>query len=228
MFTRRGGVSEGPFASLNTSFACGDRPENVERNRARIARWAGLQETVYLNQVHGDHVLVMADGASSDRAMPITADAVVTDIRNRLLVIQVADCQAVLLFDPVGLVVANVHSGWRGSVRNILGKTVAVMTRRFGCRPAHLRAAIAPSLGPCCAEFMHYRRELPVKLWPYKDRCDRFDFWAISRDQLLAAGLRPDFVVHSGLCTRCRTDQFYSYRASRRTGRFAVVIGLRK
>jgi YfiH family protein len=227
VFTRQGGVSRGPFVSLNTSFSCGDQPDSVRRNRARIARWAGLTETVYLNQVHGDDVLVIKRDAPSAEQGPATADAVVTDLCNRLLIIQVADCQAILLFDPVRRVIGNVHSGWRSSVSNILGKTVAVLTQRFGCRPADMRAGIAPSLGPCCAEFVHYRRELPPALWPYKDQRDRFDFWAISRDQLLAAGLRPDAIVSSGVCTRCHTEQFYSYRASRRTGRFAVVIGLR-
>ncbi len=227
VFTRQGGVSRGPWASLNTSFGCGDRPDHVVRNRARIARWAGLAEVVYLNQIHGDEVLVLEDAMASGGQMPATADAVVTGTCNRLLVVQVADCQAVLLFDPVHRVIANVHSGWRGSVRNILGKTVALMVRRFRCRPEDMRAGIAPSLGPCCAEFVHYRRELPPELWSYKDHRDRFDFWAISRDQLLAAGLRSDAIIHSGVCTRCQTQRFYSYRASHHTGRFAVVIGLR-
>ncbi len=226
VFGRRGGVSEGPFASLNVAFGCGDLPENVVRNRARIARWSGLREAVYLNQVHGDTVRVVTRDTAAGHA-PATADAVVTDVRGRLLVIQVADCQAVLLFDPRRRVVANVHSGWRGSVRNILGKTVEVMVGRFGCRADDLRAAIAPSLGPCCAEFVHYRRELPREFWPYRDQHRRFDFWAISRDQLTAAGMRPGFIVNSGICTRCRSEAYYSYRAGHRTGRFAVVIGLK-
>ncbi len=227
VFGRRGGVSTGPFASLNVSFICGDLPENVVRNRTRVARWTGLQEAVYLNQVHGDTVQVITRDTVAAGLPTATADAVVTDARQQLLVIQVADCQAVMLFDPVRRVIANVHSGWRGSVCNILGKTVDVMVRRFGCRADDLRAAIGPSLGPCCAEFVHYRRELPRLFWPYQDQRHRFDFWAISRDQLTAAGLQPDFIVHSGICTRCRSEEFYSYRASHRTGRFAVAIGLK-
>ena len=139
-----------------------------------------------------------------------------------------ADCQAILLYDPVRRVVANVHSGWRGSVSDIAGKTVAAMENRFGCRGRNLVAAIAPSLGPCCAEFRNYREEIPESFWRYKDGAEHFDFWKISRDQLAAAGLTPDNIHAGGLCTRCRTDLFYSYRGeARQTGRFAAVIGLR-
>jgi len=226
VFTRQGGYSQGPYASLNTSFACGDHPDSVARNRIRIARWAGLTAPVYLTQVHGDAVLALKNDAASGKDSPAMADAVVTNVRNRLLVIQVADCQAVLLFDPVRHVAANVHSGWRGSAKNILAKTVVVMTNVFGCRPADIRAGIAPSLGPCCAEFINYRQELPSGFWRYKDRRDCFDFWGISQDQLMAAGLRADHITNSGICTRCHQELFFSYRACRRTGRFAVVIGL--
>lgn len=227
VFTRQGGCSRGPYASLNTSFACGDHPDNVVSNRARISHWADLSMTIYLNQVHSDEVLVLKDDTLYAKLAPAMADAVVTNACNRLLVIQVADCQAVLLFDPVRRVVGNVHSGWRSSVKNILAETVAVMKRQFGCRATDIRAGIAPSLGPCCAEFVNYRHELPTDFWRYKDRCNRFDFWAISRDQLLGAGLRKGHIANSGICTRCHAEHFFSYRACRQTGRFAVVIGLR-
>jgi copper oxidase (laccase) domain-containing protein len=132
------------------------------------------------------------------------------------------------LYDPVRRVVANVHSGWRGSVADIAGKTVAVMKNGFGCRGGDMVAAIAPSLGPCCAEFVNYRDEIPEHFWTYRDTKNHFDFWSISCDQLTAAGLRPENIHSGGMCTRCGTDYFYSYRGeARNTGRFAAVIGLR-
>jgi len=141
--------------------------------------------------------------------------------------IQVADCQPILLWDPVRQVAANVHSGWRGSVQNIPGLTVAVMQERFNCNAKDMLAAIGPSLGPCCSEFVHYRTEIPQRFWRYKDAADRFDFWAITCDQLQTAGIDPVNIACSGICTRCSTDRFFSYRGEGTTGRFAAVIGLR-
>lgn len=117
------------------------------------------------------------------------ADAVITDIKGIFLVIQVADCQSVMLYDPHQKAIANIHSGWRGSIMNIIGKCADTMVREFGCRPENLLAGISPSLGPCCSEFIHYKEEIPEPLWKYKHRDkDFFDFWAMSRDQLMEKG----------------------------------------
>ena len=230
VFSRRGGRSRAPFDELNVAFSVGDRPEAVRENRRLVAKTGDCRYTVYANQVHGTEILVYADMQTALRsgAFPLTGDALITDVPGLALAVQVADCQAILLYDPVKRVVANVHSGWRGSVHDIAGKTVAAMETRFGCRGADLVAAIAPSLGPCCAEFIHFRKEIPEKLWQYKDDANHFDFWKMSCDQLAAAGLKPGNIHPGGLCTRCCPNDFYSYRGEdRKTGRFAAVIGLR-
>ncbi|MGD8369372.1 MAG: peptidoglycan editing factor PgeF [Desulfobacterales bacterium] len=225
VFTRKGGASKGPFAELNVGMGAGDNPEHVRENRRRIGRALGVETAVFLRQRHGSRVVVDCDGAQG-RPGPEEADAVITDRTGRLLVIQVADCQAVILHDPVRKVVANIHSGWRGSVADILGKTVTRMQSQFGCRTEDLRAGIGPSLGPCCAEFIHYRKEIPSALWQYRVGDCHFDFWTMSVDQLKAAGVAKRHIEVAGLCTRCRTDLFFSYRGERTTGRFAVAAGL--
>jgi copper oxidase (laccase) domain-containing protein len=130
-----------------------------------------------------------------------------------------------MLVDPVRRVAANIHSGWRGSIVDIAGAGVETMHREFGCDPEEILACVSPSLGPCCAEFVHYEKEIPEHLWPYRDRDRRFDFWAMTRDQLLARGLQARNIEISGICTRCRPDLFFSYRHAPVTGRFASVIG---
>jgi hypothetical protein len=228
IFTRHGGCSTGPFESLNVGLSVGDEPPHVERNRALIAGAVGAETLFAARQVHGREVAVVErdDVVSADlRQICVpTADALITAVKGVALLIQVADCQPILLYDPVQNVIANVHSGWRGSVQNIVGRTIETMTERFGCLPPDIIAGVGPSLGPCCAEFIHYRREIPQHLWSYKNSRDYFDFRAMTRDQLKNAGVRDDHISIADICTRCRTDLFYSYRKAHTTGRFASVI----
>jgi hypothetical protein len=233
VFGRGGGVSPAPFDSLNVGVNCGDGSDNVRVNRERIQRCLGLPHAAYLRQVHGGEVRVhaRADRNAERRRHqalldPQAGDALVSDIPGLLLVIQVADCQAVLLHDPRRRVVANIHAGWRGSVAEIVPRTVAVMERRFGCLPGDLLAAVCPSLGPCCAEFIRYRDEIPERYWAYGNAARHFDFWAITRDQLRRSGVPSDRIAISGVCTRCHPERYFSYRGQRTTGRFAAAIGL--
>ncbi|MBI9084081.1 MAG: laccase domain-containing protein [Desulfobacterales bacterium] len=227
IFTRHGGVSQGPFQSLNMAFGVGDQPDAVLENRRILADCMGGAEPVFLDQVHGTRVRrIASDSPTSGSGVSLTGDAMVTARAGTALTIQTADCQAILLFDPQRRVVANVHSGWRGSVANVIGQTLAAMTDAFGCRPKGVLAGIGPSLGPCCAEFRHYRREIPEPLWGYGDSRHHFDFWALSRDQLVGAGVAEANVEAAGICTRCRTDRFFSYRAEGVTGRLAAAIAL--
>lgn len=228
VFTRKGGCSTGSYASLNVGFGVGDRSVAVASNRDIVSRSMEGLRLIFIRQVHGRGVVVLKAEEMPGLASggPLMGDAIVTDIRGTGLVIQTADCQAVMLFDPKKQVAANVHSGWRGSIQNIIGKTVRTMISRFGCDPEDIQAGIGPSLGPCCGEFIHYREEIPPTFWKYKGQNRHFDFWAASRDQLSDAGIPAENIFSSRICTRCRTDLFFSYRAEGATGRMAMVIGL--
>jgi YfiH family protein len=231
VFARTGGFSPPPFHSLNAGLSVGDDPNAVMQNRTAIAEYLDGTELVFLNQTHETSVIVFdknaADSPTLKHQPPFSGDAMVSNIPGRTLAIQVADCQAVMLFDPEKQVVANVHSGWRGSVRNITGKCVEVMKTRFGCRPADIIAGVSPSLGPCCCEFIHYRTEIPKSFWRYKDRQDHFNFWAVTRDQLADCGILPKNIELSNLCTKCNDHLFFSYRQAKQTGRFVSAIGLK-
>jgi YfiH family protein len=253
VFTRKNGKSKGPFQSLNVSFGVGDNDQTVLENRKIISRCFNGNDLVFLDQVHGTRIIayskehrfyrmldtndcfkdeysetlgVQTDiyGIESERTFE--ADAIVTDIPGKLLVIQVADCQSVLIYDPVQKVAANVHSGWRGSINNIIGCTLKVMENSFGCRSRDIVAGIGPSLGPCCAEFVNYKNEIPEPFWKYKNDNNYFDFWSISRDQLCEAGVLLENVDLSQMCTKCDLERFFSYRGEGTTGRFAALIGL--
>lgn len=232
IFTRHCGHSTGDFRSLNVSHNLGDAADDVRKNRNWISRAIEGQDLVFVKQVHGDQIVILnsknIDSYGGLYRAIATGDALVTDISGKFLTTQLADCQSILLYDPVRHVIANVHSGWRGSIRNILGRAVGVMKKSFKCYSAHIIAGIGPSLGPCCAEFVNYRKEIPQKFWRYKSTDDHFDFWTLSRDQLIHAGVLSENIETSGICTKCNTQTFFSYRGEKRTGRFAAVIGLNR
>jgi YfiH family protein len=232
IFTRQSGHSTGPFQSLNVSFGLGDADENVTNNRRVIAQVIECDDLVFLEQVHGDQVVIFnrKNSVYPKAALQVlgVGDAIVTDVCGKFLTTQLADCQSVLLYDPIQRVVANVHSGWRGSIKNILGRTLGDMKKHFQCNSVHIIAGIGPSLGPCCAEFVNYRTEIPEQFWQYKTAADHFDFWAMSCDQLTHAGVLEKNIEIANTCTKCNLELFFSYRGEGQTGRFAAAIGLKR
>ncbi|WP_135469036.1 peptidoglycan editing factor PgeF [Crenalkalicoccus roseus] len=147
-FTRRGGVSQGPYAALNCSLSSADAPERVRENRRRAADALGLPLPALhgLTQVHGTAVAELEAPGWAEGQGP-RADAVVTRRPGLALGIVTGDCAPVLLADPEAGVIGAAHAGWRGAVAGVLEATVAAM-RRLGAAPARIRAAI----GPCIAQ----------------------------------------------------------------------------
>jgi purine-nucleoside/S-methyl-5'-thioadenosine phosphorylase / adenosine deaminase len=254
IFTRKNGKSKGPYKSLNVGFGVGDDHRTVLENRKIISRCINAEDLVFLNQVHGRRIVVFgkenhsnqvvdaddclkkeysenfdhwANNPGFDSERRLEADAMITNISQKFLVIQTADCQSVLIYDPIQHVVANVHAGWRGSIDDIIGHTVTAMETSFGCRAQNMIAGIGPSLGPCCAEFINYKKEIPEAFWKYKDNADHFDFWSVSRDQLCSKGVLPENVDASRICTKCDPNRFFSFRGEGTTGRCANLIGLK-
>jgi YfiH family protein len=231
-FDRHGGEGRSVFATKNVSFGVGDEAAVVRKNRELVRRALGLDALVSARQVHGDRVYCSSGEVSGNLSGEIDGvDALITDRPGAGLMIQQADCQAVLLFDPVRPAIAAIHCGWRGSVAGIIGKTIARMGECFGTDPADLQAAVSPSLGPCCAEFIHYKEELPTAFHAFQVRDSYFDFWAITRRQLEEGGLSRDAITVAGICTACSPD-YFSYRRACRTrdgitGRNCSVIALR-
>lgn len=230
VFTRHGGVSKPPYATLNVVWNNGDSKEAVHENLRRVKRTLGLEHLTASMQTHGDVVQVADETKLKElhNGLPVAllppGDALVTQLRGVGLLIKIADCQAVFLVDPVQQVIANVHCGWRGSVNGLLLKVVRVLQNQYGSRAEDLYAGISPSLGPCCAEFRDYRQELPPVFQQFQVRPRYFDFWAISRWQLREAGLPADHIEVAGRCTVCGSRDFFSYRGEGTTGRMAAVI----
>jgi len=227
---RNGGISSDPFQSLNLSYGVGDTVNSVTDNRRYLKNHLNINTLLSAKQVHGDTIFIAEKRLQEDTEVE-SYDALMTDISGIGLMIQQADCQAVTLFDPVHKSISAIHCGWKGSVNQILGKTIQAMKTQYNSLPSDLYATISPSLGPCCSEFINYAKELPPSFLAFQVKENYFNFWKISEMQLVDAGLQKTNITTSGQCTSCSQD-FFSYRRACRmsdgkTGRCATVIVLR-
>jgi YfiH family protein len=213
--TRDGGVSAGPFASLNLGGAVGDDPGAVAENWRRLAAETGLG-FARVRQVHGDRVVPLDAGGPPCEE----ADAVTTAAPGVAACVSVADCVPVLLADPRSGAVAAVHAGWRGSLARIAARAVEALVRAHGARPEELLAAVGPSIGPCCYEVSEdlarqFREAFGDAALPAPRR---LDLWHANAAALAEAGVRRADVLRR--CTSCERERFFSHRRDRgRTGR---------
>ncbi len=205
----------------------GDAADRVSQNRAVVRQAMEVEELISVGQVHGANTLILTDKKKVASAGEVKGiDILITDLPGVGLLIKQADCQAVALYDPEKRVIANIHCGWRGNVQNVIGQAVRQLQEVFGSRPEGIRAGISPSLGPCCAEFINYKQEIPPEFWSYQVRPTYFDLWRLSCDQLKNAGLRPEHIQVAGVCSRCQEKDFFSFRRDKVTGRNGTVLGV--
>ncbi len=228
-FGARAAGAPGPFGGGNMSFDVGDDPAAVLAARRALQGALGCGSWQELRQVHGTQMLF--DPEPGDIAQPGTfeADGLATADPGRALVIKTADCQPILLAHESGSHVAALHAGWRGNVLRFPVVGVRAFCEEYGLDPAELLAVRGPSLGPAAAEFTNFEAEFGDDFRPYYDEAARtVDLWRLTRDQLVAAGLRPDRIHSLDLCTKSVPELFFSYRRDHVCGRQASVIWIRQ
>jgi len=234
--TRLGGVSEGPFATLNLGYGTGDLPERVLANRHLLAAALGYDpaRVVAGKQVHGEKVAVVtlreagAGALEPDTALEAT-DGLVTGATGLPLMGFFADCVPILLADTGNRAVAVVHAGWRGTARRIVHRVLGVMRAFLEAVPARCVVAIGPAIGPCCfvvdkavaATFSSWGEKV---VWRQGDKW-HVDLWEANRQLLIAQGVPQDQIVVLKVCTSCHPELFFSHRRDGpKTGRMAAVI----
>lgn len=198
--------------------------------RRKLAAAVGFRpEALCLGQqVHSDHVVEVkrqdaGRGAMNRESRFPETDALVTREKGICLMVLAADCVPVLLCDPVKKVIAAVHAGWKGTLAGIVAKTVVMLQDRFECCAADIRAGIGPSIGKCCFEVGPEVAVLFQQRWKgisgiigptsSQGKCS-IDLWEINRRQLLTAGIEEKYIEIAGLCTKCHSEEFFSYRQS--------------
>jgi YfiH family protein len=223
-FTRRGGVSEGPWASLNMGLKSGDDPARVGRNRAIAAEALGVpaEHLLTLRQVHGKVALRVCQGVPP-AALP-EGDALVTTVPGLAIGVLSADCAPILLADPEAGVVGAAHAGWRGAIGGVIEAVVAAMVDA-GAEPGRISAAV----GPCISRRSYeVGDEFRARLEADDPECDRFftengrtgrphfDLEGYAALRLARAGVGA--VETLGRDTCAEADAFFSWRRLRREG----------
>jgi hypothetical protein len=233
VFTRLGGQSHPPFASLNVGHTVSDDLAHVEANHQIIYRALGVraEQVVTVHQVHSANVVALAPG-DGGKLYPAT-DALLSNVPGLMALLRFADCVPVLFYAPRPRAVALAHAGWQGTLAEIAAHTAQAMMARYGCAPTELRVGIGPAIGPCCFEIgpevVERVRRLPsaaAALRPHAVPGKAYlDLEEANARQLLALGITH--IERAQRCTCCHRDEFYSHRGEQgRTGRFAALIGL--
>jgi YfiH family protein len=230
MTTRRGGVSEGPFDSMNLRDGLGDDPQAVRRNQRLLADAIGAPP-VYLDQVHGACVVRLGLADARPGAPLHAADGSVTTERGLACTVQVADCLPVLFAGPG--VVGAAHAGWRGLAGGVLEATLHALCEAGRCTPGEVQAWLGPCIGPRRFEvggdvvqaFGGDAAAGPARFQPQAGGKWLADLAGLARDRLAALGVPA--VSGGGWCTVEEPSRFFSFRRDRVTGRMVAAIRLR-
>lgn len=223
--TRRGGVSQSPYDSLNLGAHCGDNPEYVAENRRLLYATAVLPAPpVWLEQVHGKTVLKLED----EPYLSKRADAAYSNTRGKVCAVMTADCLPVLLCNIAGTEVAAAHAGWRGLCAGVLEETVAC----FQDKPAHIIAWLGPAIGPAAFEVGPEVRDAFIAedikaASAFRAFGKKYyaDIYQLARQRLENVGVTR---VYGGeRCTWSESGDFFSYRREGTTGRMASFIWLK-
>jgi YfiH family protein len=220
--TRSGGVSEGPYASMNLGANAGDDAARVARNR-EIVRASLPEMPQWLRQVHGNEVVVLERRAEDG---PPTADAAATGRPGRVCSVLTADCLPLFLCDVHARRVAVAHAGWRGLAAGVVESAVAALESD----PASTLAWMGPAIGPRAFEVGPEVREAFVAtsalaasaFAPHVPGKYLADLYGLARQRLTALGVEA--ISGGGFCTHSETDRFFSYRREKRSGRMGAFI----
>jgi YfiH family protein len=224
MSTRIGNESDAEFG-INLSYNVGDNPTRVGRNRRIFFAQVGISEhdLAIPVQCHSNNVLKV-DTPGEYRE----CDALITNTIHVALVVTVADCVPILLFDPINRAVGAIHAGWRGTIGLIVKRAVEKMKAEYSTDPAQMLAYIGPSAGVCCYEV---GGEVAVmfgnKVVPFNKKKTFLDLKKENMFQLMQLGVLASNFEVSSSCTICERKMFHSFRRDgRKAGRMMAVISM--
>ncbi|MDD3303830.1 MAG: peptidoglycan editing factor PgeF [Clostridia bacterium] len=227
---RHGGVSANEYTSLNFRSTGYDSKENVLKNLARICDATDINKNkIYKGkQAHTSNILLL----NNDNKEPYQYenfceeeyDGYVTNIVEIGTLVTVADCNCIILYDPVNNVIANIHSGWKGTIEKITIKAINLMIQQYHSKVEDLICCFGPSIRKCCfsSEEQSFQEKFTT-IWKNEEEYithqgKRFyiDLIYVITKDLLKIGLKNENIVDSHICTMCHSDDFFSNRACKK------------
>ena len=237
--TRLGGVSKGYCSTMNISTTRGDDPEAVEDNKQRLAGAIGVrvEDITFTHQTHTVNVAVVREEDRGRRFME--TDGMVTDVPGICLVTFYADCVPLYLVDPVRKVIGLSHSGWRGTVNRMGQVTLEKMQEVYGTDPKDVVAAIGPSICQDCYEVSEdvidrFKDSFSRKDWKdlfYRKENGKYqlNLWRANELVFWEAGILPEHIAVTNLCTHCNPDILFSHRTTGdKRGNLSALLALKE
>lgn len=209
----------------NLAYHVNDKKEFVDKNRKKLAKKYEfkLQNLRYMNQIHKDKIVII------DKNSPIlidSCDALITSEKNIPLLVMVADCIPILMYDETQNVIAAVHAGRNSTFLNITKKCALKMMNEFSCKSENIKVILGPSIQKCCYEVSSALAQIVRTSFGKEFEKDRLiDLQGINKKQLNDLGIFN--IESSNICTKCSKNNFFSYRKDKKCGRFAGLIIIR-
>jgi len=213
----------------NIAFHVEDDEVVVRKNHRLLAEKLSYnyKKLVHMKQIHSSNVHIVTE--KDDFENPPTCDALITNKKNIPLMVMVADCSPILLYDPIKKVIAVVHAGRQGAFKNIIGETLKTMGKKFHCKNENILASIGASIGSCCyevgSEIYDEAQSLDLTYALTKhDKSYFLDVNSILLQQLQETGIQNKNIEISNECSSCLRKKYFSYRAEGQTGRFSGIL----
>lgn len=229
--SRYGGHSTHNFKSLNLAFHVGDQEESVLQNHSLLAKELSYNTSslVHMKQIHSNDVHIVDTHDTFNK--PPSCDALITNIKNKPLMVMVADCSPILFYDSKKEVIAVAHAGRQGAFLNIIHNTLDSFKNEFNSHMEDIIVNIGPAICQNCYEVgeeIAKEAKLLQLGFAVKQKGDSFylDIRKILKKQLLVCGIQENNIEISQDCSSCKKEKYFSYRAEGSTGRFAGIIKL--
>lgn len=246
IFLRHGGVSEGIYSSLNLRLSSEDKISNLEENMHRVCEALNINNNMICKayQAHTDNVIYINKDNMNEYNYLLKndtkADAYIVNESNIYTMITTADCVPIIIFDTKHKVLANIHSGWKGTLKQIYLKTIYKLQRDFGSNPDDLIVCLGPAIAKCCFTSKDIAfKEMFTDVWSNsedyiyedKDKTFHIDLKYLIITDIVKAGVKKENIINANICTKCHNDDFYSYRCTVQRseedyGTFATIVGM--
>ena len=231
---RHGGVSKFPYETLNFRLAGNDKKENVIKNLELVSNILNVSpDNVYKgSQAHTDNILIIDNNNkkeySFESVSKIQVDGYICKDKNIATLVTTADCNPIIIYDKEKNIYANIHSGWKGTIKKIYLKAVKIMHEKFNSKYEDLIVCVGPSIKSCCfsSEDENFKK-LFTNVWSdeekyiyYEENSNRFhiDLAYVIKKDCLDLGIKEENIVIPNICTKCNTNSFFSYREATQKG----------